>query len=387
MKNLVSFGLLTLSALAAQEAMAQTMVSSAVSMPVQYNMSTADLIRNATAAEVPVLPFPFATDRRQKVARASKEPKDKPAQIAGVGPRISASGRSETGAAAVEISPQTQPGTRAVGSLISPFTSSRATIKQIRAFYPYSTIGKLFFVSAKTGKAQYCTAAVIKKALILTAPTCLHTGTGDNAGWSSNLVFVPAFSSQGGQYTAPLGVFKAKNMLVHRSRFSNPNNAQDGFAWGLVEMEVQPNGDSVGSLTGMLGVGFNMIDAYLNFGTTTKLGYTPTRDAGGEMQRVDTLATGYVGVDKLLYGTDLESGSLGAPMIANFGIEPEYTPYNGVPKPEPKYAERNIIVGIHQYQAYDANGKFAFTGFLSPFKDAFKEVLEAVCAASPKTCN
>src|SRR5262245_5309550 len=57
--------------------------------------------------------------------------------------------------------------------------------------YPYCTIGKIFF--KQSGGSWVASAAAIGKNGIWTAGHCVHSGNGQPSGWSTNLVFVPAY--------------------------------------------------------------------------------------------------------------------------------------------------------------------------------------------------
>jgi V8-like Glu-specific endopeptidase len=397
MKKITSLGLIVMSVLttqdtfAAREPFGSEIFSSAVRTRVDYNTPQSDVIGGATATLVPRLGMNgFDVDYKSS-KRLTRLPGDTLLIEPGSDPTLKAGRRSATGPSRPEPAPRMEPSVRS--SIINDaywgnFTSSRATIDQSRENLPYSAVGKLFFTSP-TGKHQYCTAAVIKKGVIVTSPECLHSGTGGDTGWSSNLYFVPGYSSDGKQYSAPWGVFEAKYMMVHVSRFQNPNAATTNYNWGIVVMKTDSNGESVGSYTGKLAVGYNMTDSFVNYGTLTKLGYTPTLDGGREMQRVDMVATGLLNNPvKMIYGTDMVDGSLGAPLIANSGDAPKITPIPGLPTPKPLYSKtRNIVIGVHGYQYQTASGTFGFGGFVSPFQNVFKRVLEAVCADSPAHCK
>ena len=74
--------------------------------------------------------------------------------------------------------------------------------------YPYCTIGKLFF---KQGTGSYvASASSIGKNGLWTAGHCVHSGNGQPCGWSTNMVFVPAYKDG----AAPLGQFTARQLVL-----------------------------------------------------------------------------------------------------------------------------------------------------------------------------
>jgi V8-like Glu-specific endopeptidase len=61
--------------------------------------------------------------------------------------------------------------------------------------YPMSAVGKLFFT--QRGQNFVCSASVIQKNTLATAGHCLHDGSNDPAGWSTNLLFCPSYNQTG----------------------------------------------------------------------------------------------------------------------------------------------------------------------------------------------
>jgi hypothetical protein len=83
--------------------------------------------------------------------------------------------------------------------------------------YPYCTIGKIFF---KQGGGSYvASAASIGNNGIWTAGHCVHSGNGQPSGWSTNLVFVPAYRDG----NAPLGQFTMRQLYCRNNWYLHGN--------------------------------------------------------------------------------------------------------------------------------------------------------------------
>jgi V8-like Glu-specific endopeptidase len=116
--------------------------------------------------------------------------------------------------------------------------------------YPYSTIGKLFF--RQGGGSWVASAAAIGNNGIWTAGHCVHSGNGQPSGWSTNLVFVPAYKDG----NAPLGQFTMRQL------FCRTNWYQHGNPGGLFEdmgaAILNPlNGRTLSQVVGWLGFAWN----------------------------------------------------------------------------------------------------------------------------------
>jgi V8-like Glu-specific endopeptidase len=116
--------------------------------------------------------------------------------------------------------------------------------------YPYCTIGKIFFNQG--GRSWVGSAAAIGRNGIWTAGHCVHSGNGQSSGWSSNLVFVPAYRDG----AAPLGQFTMRQLFCRTSWYQN------GIPGGLFEdmgaAIMNPlNGRMLSQVVGWLGFAWN----------------------------------------------------------------------------------------------------------------------------------
>ena len=71
--------------------------------------------------------------------------------------------------------------------------------------FPFRAVGKLFFT--QNGVNYVCSASSIGGYAIITAGHCVHAGSGGAGGWSSNVVFVPAYNNGNAPFGQWIGAF------------------------------------------------------------------------------------------------------------------------------------------------------------------------------------
>jgi hypothetical protein len=84
-----------------------------------------------------------------------------------------------------------------------------------RNVFPFVAVGRLFFV--REGVRYSCSAASIGNFAVWTAGHCLHDGASGDAGWSQNVVFVPAYHNG----RAPLGQWPAAVLWTKQGWFAD----------------------------------------------------------------------------------------------------------------------------------------------------------------------
>jgi hypothetical protein len=124
-----------------------------------------------------------------------------------------------------------------VGTSGAHFSSSRLVPADSRLFYPYSTVGKLFFVKPGVGPFE-CSAAVVRPRLVLTAGHCVHSGSGGNSGFFSNFLFVPAFHSGQAPFQAWDWSFVVTTVSWAGSNGSVPIRVTSGSLWFRISASV-----------------------------------------------------------------------------------------------------------------------------------------------------
>lgn len=178
--------------------------------------------------------------------------------------------------------------------------------------YPYSTVGKLFF--KQNGRSYVGSAASIGSYAIFTAGHCVHTGNGKANGWSTNVVFVPAYKNG----AAPYGQWNA-SYLTTRSRWYNngiPNGLTEDMGGAILH---KLGGRKISQRVGWLGTAWN----WSRYQHWHAAGYPAASPYNGKLMW-DTQASyaynGTVsGIKPVGIGCDMTGGCSGGPWIWRFG--------------------------------------------------------------------
>lgn len=143
--------------------------------------------------------------------------------------------------------------------------------------YPYCTIGKIFF---KQGGGSYvASAASIGNNGIWTAGHCVHSGNGQPSGWSTNLVFVPAYRDG----NAPLGQFTMRQLYCRNNWYLHGNPG--GLFEDMGAAILNPlNGRKLSQVVGWLGFAWN----FPRNQVWTSLGYPAAPPFNGQRMWQDT---------------------------------------------------------------------------------------------------
>src|SRR6185295_349187 len=124
-------------------------------------------------------------------------------------------------------------GEPASGSTGAYFTSARLVPAAADLAYPYSTVGKLFFTIPGHGDF-YCSAAVLRPRVVLTAGQCIHSGT-SNPGFFTNFRFVPAYRSG----AAPFGTWTWNFVTVNTTWSQGGGSLPNAADYGMIEVADQ----------------------------------------------------------------------------------------------------------------------------------------------------
>ena len=261
----------------------------------------------------------------------------------------------------------------AVGNRGAYYSSSRLVPQEARLYYPYSTTGKIFFKN-QSGASFVCSGSVIKKRLIATAGHCVHSGSGGASGYYRDIVFVPAYSSNGTQ--APYGTWAASSFKATPSWIGGNGGVPNSADFAIIEVADQDIGGQVKSIaqvTGRLGYKTNS----LNTNHIKMLGYPVALDNGHIIHQVDSGNPAAGGSGTVLYGSDLTGGASGGPWIQNFGIRAEGQPSAGDD-------EMNRLVGITSYVFTASEPKVAGSSILN---SEFITLLNQSCARVAGNCD
>ncbi len=192
-----------------------------------------------------------------------------------------------------------------------PFT--RHNVLCPYTYYPYRTVGKLFF--KRGGKSYVCSASSMGNYAIWTAGHCLHAGNNQASGWATNVVFVPAYKNG----SAPYGQWPAKRLWVRTAWYKN------GIPKGLCQdmggaVLFPKGGKKISQVVGWLGFAWN----WSRYQHWHALGYPAAKPFNGQLM-VDTQASyaynGSVGCSPapVGIGCDMTGGCSGGPWVWRFG--------------------------------------------------------------------
>jgi V8-like Glu-specific endopeptidase len=259
---------------------------------------------------------------------------------------------------------------QAVGTSGAHFTSSQLVPLSADGIYPYRTVGKLFFTIPGGGTAE-CSGAVIKPRLVLTAGHCVHQGSGGNAGFFTNFLFVPAFRNG----VAPFQSWSWASVTVTDTWATGGGTSPNAADYALLELQDRMVNGSLrrlGDVTGVLGV--QPLRLFPNHAHL--LGYPGNLDSGLKMHQVTAGSFNTAPNNTVLYGSDMRGGSSGGPWVQNFGI-PAVGQTGGL------NPGRNQVIGVTSFMAADLNPQRQGSSVLD---SRFTEILNIICRRRAGNC-
>ena len=206
---------------------------------------------------------------------------------------------------------------RASGSTGAHFTSHRLIPEEADLFYPYSTVGKIFFTIPGQSGTFYCSAAVIRLRLVVTAGGCVHAGK--SPGFYGNFLFVPAYRDGNDPYSTWEWSYVVAPTTWTQGGGTLPNAAD----YALIEVEDQIyNGvlRKLGQVTGTPGY----VIKKLKPNHATIVAYSSNFDLGEQQHQVDAkdFKATSTSTNTIEYGSDMRGGSQGGPLFQDFGDNP-----------------------------------------------------------------
>lgn len=262
--------------------------------------------------------------------------------------------------------PTSTPVVKSVGSSKLQFTDSAVTTPTANTSYPFYAIGRLSFTKSN-GSPGVCTASIIRRGLVLTAGHCVHSGNGSVSGYSYNFRFEPGYYKD----TTPNGVWTE---IEYRpfvapdwySGHSKPPHATD---YAVIIFKEKIKGKRIGDHLTWLGYWENHMVGH----HVTVLGYPNNLDKGKILHRVDgTVVNGTGNMGE--FGSNMGTGSDGAPVIVNFGEYSEGDPAGG--------DYRNRVVSVVSYTPKATLMKQAG----SKFDGQFSTFINDICKLVPSAC-
>jgi V8-like Glu-specific endopeptidase len=262
--------------------------------------------------------------------------------------------------------------TESIGTGGLNYTSSRVWPKALDTTYPVRTVGRLFYTI--NGEGYNCTASVIKPGLVLTSGHCVHSGNNAGSGWYSNFEFIPGYRKVGSEITKPYGSWTNwLNTYTTNKWYAGGGVFPNAGDWALVVFDVDSTGKHLGDYTGWLGYGTDLsIGRHL-----TVLGYPGNLDAGGQLHRVDAMGTDYGSLNNVSYGSDMQGGSSGGPLVMNWRVD--YTDSSSAPSEN----SGNLITSTVSWGFNDLTRKVQGG---TQFDSGFSSLLNEVCTAFPSAC-
>jgi len=179
--------------------------------------------------------------------------------------------------------------------------------------YPYCTNGKVFF--RQNGISYVASASSIGNSGIWTAGHVVHMGNNQQSGWSTNMVFVPAYRDG----AAPFGQFTVRQMFTRTQWYQNGNPG--GLFEDMGSAILNPlNGRTLSQVVGWLGFAWN----FNRNQVWTSLGYPQGPPFNGQRIFQDTAAYANDGnvpgsPKPIGIGCSMTGGCSGGPWVLGLG--------------------------------------------------------------------
>lgn len=209
-------------------------------------------------------------------------------------------------------------------------------------YEPYRSAGKLFFTF--NGTSWYsCTAALIDRAILVTAGHCVHQGGNGQAGFIQRGYFVPSYMARDGssQRYGRCDILRTSTTAA----WANEGRIQNGYdvatalcgrthsaRWGAF------NNYLMGGRMGHFG--FCYQNCRMDYQFLTQIGYPGNYYGGGLMTVGQHLETTATGTSDYIHGSGMRGGSSGGPHVSNIGVIYDTSTSQG------QLATRNVIYAV-----------------------------------------
>lgn len=247
-------------------------------------------------------------------------------------------------------------------------------------YTPYRSVGKMFFTF--DGSSWYsCTAALIGRAILVTAGHCVHQGGNGGDGWIQQGYFMPAYDSRYGG-SNPFGRCDIQRMATTTGWF-NEDNIQQGYdvATALCGRTYDAaytrfNNTLAGLRLGYFG--FCYENCRWNYQFLTQVGYPGNYYDGQRMTAGQHLETTSGGSLDYMHGSGMRGGSSGGPHIMNIGEISDSSSDPG------QVTARNVIYAVTSWGYVSEEWKIQGASPLSGVSNAndFLSLYNSMCRAS-----
>ena len=214
----------------------------------------------------------------------------------------------------VADSPDTVP-TATTGGYDYPGPYTRFELPQVLyAVYPWITCGKVFF--KQNGGSYVASAASIGNYAIWTAGHVVHAGDNKPSGWSTDMVFVPAYRDG----VKPYGQWSVSHLWTRTAWYQNgnPNGLTEDMAGGIL---FPLNNKKISQVVGNLGFSWNKG----RLQHWNSLGFPAAAPFNG--QRMHDCQASYAydgtvsGIKPVAIGCDMTGGCSGGPWAVKLLID------------------------------------------------------------------
>jgi V8-like Glu-specific endopeptidase len=264
----------------------------------------------------------------ERLREAADNPVDAPVARPGVAPKVatnSALAEEPTQTASAAAVPPKNAAAKPNSAVSAQATVSASQRVSNVSTWPTSAVGRLYFMNEAETEWFTCTATAIStrnKNAAWTAGHCLHRGSGGNAGWFTNHIFIPAYDGRGSN---TYGWWYGAS-LIASDAWTNRGDTKDSDMGAIIL--TPPGSATLEDTVGAWGYTFGGSTAYANVRTYgyPEKGYNrPAADfAGGEHMMfcegntIDS-ATSSATDDRLKMSCDMGAGSSGGPLATGIG--------------------------------------------------------------------
>ena len=293
------------------------------------------------------------------------------------------------GGSATASSPSIGAENHGIGLEDTPYQYNDYLLVPSPYYAPYRSVGRLIF-RASDGLTYWCTAALINRAILVTAGHCVFDGgANDDSGFNQAGYFYPGYSDADGA-DQRFGRCRVLRWGTTSDWYAT-GDLNGGYDVGVALCDViedarwtYVNGWLPGDRLGYLGFCYENCRRSYRF--LTQLGYPGNYYGGGEMtvsqhleisrQAIPNIPS-EIGLD-FIFGSGMQGGSSGGPHIANIGDLDDSSSALG------EDTERNVIYAVTSWGFTLPQFKIQGASPLSGVDNAndFASLYNAMCRAS-----